>query len=138
LAAEDLQKVKEDFENSSFWKFIGLQLKEMKEGYISLALPLQNDFINVRNSVHGGIYASILDTTMGMTARTAGFDEVATLHLNIQYLKSVVDGMVYSESAIIHQSRNTLLVEGKLMDETGELLAHCTGTFKVSKGKSAS
>lgn len=135
MTTEKLQKVKADFESSPFWNFIGLQLKELKEGYVLLALPIQPEFINVRNSVHGGIYASVLDTAMGMAGRSLGFDGIATLHLNIQFLKSVIDGMVYSEAEIIHQNRNTVFIEGRLKNEVGELLGHCTGTFKISKGE---
>ncbi|WP_423408342.1 PaaI family thioesterase [Heyndrickxia sp. MSNUG] len=135
MTAEKLQKVRADFESSPFWNFIGLQLKVLKEGYVLLALPIQQEFINVRNSVHGGIYASVLDTAMGMAGRPLGFNGVATLHLNLQYLKSVLDGMVYSEAEIIHQNRNTVFIEGRLKNEDGELLGHCTGTFKISKGE---
>ncbi|MCS0654855.1 PaaI family thioesterase [Cytobacillus firmus] len=135
MRAEHLQKVQTDFENSPFWTFIGLELKELKEGYVLLALPIQKEFINVRNSVHGGIYASVMDTAMGMAGRSLGYDEVATLHLNIQYLKSVMEGTVYSEAEIIHQNRSTVLIEGRLMNESGELIGHCTGTFKLSKGE---
>ncbi|MEH6990518.1 PaaI family thioesterase [Cytobacillus firmus] len=135
MTAEHLQKVRADFENSPFWNFIGLRLKELKEGYVLLALPIQKEFINVRNSVHGGIYASVMDTAMGMAGRSLGYDEVATLHLNIHYLKSVMDGTVYSEAEIIHQNRSTVLIEGRLMNEDGELIGHCTGTFKLSKGE---
>lgn len=44
MTAEHLQKVKTDFENSPFWTFIGLELKELKEGYVLLALPIQKEF----------------------------------------------------------------------------------------------
>lgn len=72
---------------------------------------------------------------MGMAGRSLGYDEVATLHLNIQYLKSVMEGTVYSEAEIIHQNRSTVLIEGRLMNEDGELIGHCTGTFKLSIGE---
>ncbi|MCM3705672.1 MULTISPECIES: PaaI family thioesterase [Cytobacillus] len=135
MTAEHLQKVKTDFESSPFWNFIGLELRELREGYVLLALPIQKDFINVRNSVHGGIYASVMDTAMGMAGRSLGYDEVATIHLNIQYLKSVMEGTVNSEAEIIHQNRSTVLIESRLMNEDGELIGHCTGTFKLSKGE---
>lgn len=135
MTTEHLQIVRSDFENSPFWNFIGLELKELEEGHVLLALPIKKEFINVRNSVHGGIYASVLDTAMGMAGRSLGFDEVATLHLDIQYLNSVMDGTVYSEASIIHQNRNTVFIEGRLKNEDGELLGHCTGTFKLSKGE---
>jgi uncharacterized protein (TIGR00369 family) len=135
MTADHLQKVKSDFESSPFWNFIGLELKELEEGHVLMALPIQKEFINVRDSVHGGIYASVLDTAMGMAGRSLGFNEVATLHLDVQYLKSVVDGTVYSEASIINQNRNTVFIEGRLKNEGGELLSYCTGTFKISKGE---
>lgn len=135
MTAEHLQNVKTDFENSPFWNFVGLELRELRDGYVLLVLPIQREFINVRNTVHGGMYASVLDTAMGMAGRSLGFDEVATLHLNIQYVKSVMEGIVTAEAEIIHQNRNTVFIEGRLRNEDGELLGHCTGTFKLSKGE---
>lgn len=135
MTAEYLQKVKADFEDSPFWNFVGLELRELRDGYVLLALPIQREFINVRNTVHGGMYASVLDTAMGMAGRSLGFDEVATLHLNIQYVKSVMEGIVTAEAEIIHQNRNTVFIEGRLRYEDGELLGHCTGTFKLFKGE---
>lgn len=137
MTEELYQEIQEKFESSPFWDFIGLQVREIKNGYVSLALPIKNDFINARNSVHGGIYASLLDTNMGMTARTTGINNTATLQLNIQYLKSISEGTLYSEASIIHESRNSVYIEGKLTNEAGDLLAHCTGTFKLFKGESA-
>lgn len=131
MPVEILQSVQTEFENSSFWKFIGLQLEELREGYALLALPIRSEFINVRQTLHGGIYASVLDTAMGMTARTLGYTDSATLQLNIQFLQSISEGTVYADAIIIHRNRTTLYLEGRLKDERGQLLAHCTGTFKV-------
>ncbi len=71
---------------------------------------------------------------MGMAGRSLGFNEVMTIQLSIQYLKPVIESAIYSEATVVHQSRSTVLVEGKLFDEEKNLVAHSTGTFKVSKG----
>ena len=129
-----LDTVKTDFKTSPFWEFIGLQMRELQEGHVNLYLPFNPSFNNVRNSVHGGVYASVLDTAMGMAGRSLGFDEVMTIQMNIQFLKPIIEGAIYSEATVIHQSRSTVLVEGKLFDEEKNLIAHSTGTFKVLKG----
>ena len=129
-----LKTVKADFKKSPFWEFIGLQMKELQVGHVELHLPFNPSFLNVRNSVHGGVYASVLDTTMGMAGRSLGFDEIITIQMNIQFLKPILEGAIYSEATVVHQSRSTVLVEGKLFDEEKNLIAHSTGTFKVSKG----
>ncbi|WP_438314420.1 PaaI family thioesterase [Sporosarcina sp. FA9] len=128
-----LDIVREDFKTSPFWDFIGLQMKELKKGYVELYLPYNPNFRNVRDSIHGGIYASVLDTTMGMAGRTLGSDEVMTIQMNIQFLKPVVEGGIYSEASVISESRSTVLIEGRLFDENKNLIAHSVGTFRVVK-----
>ncbi|MFD1927966.1 PaaI family thioesterase [Sporosarcina siberiensis] len=128
-----LDIVREDFKTSPFWDFIGLQMKELKKGYVELYLPYNPNFRNVRDSIHGGIYASVLDTTMGMAGRTLGSDEVMTIQMSIQFLKPVVEGGIYSEASVISESRSTALIEGRLFDEDKNLIAHSVGTFRVVK-----
>jgi len=128
-----LDSIQKDFKTSPFWDFIGLQLKELKKGYVELYLPYNPNFRNVRDSVHGGIYASVLDTSMGMAGRTLGSDEVMTIQMNIQFLKPIVEGGIYSEASVISESRSTALIEGRLFDEDKNLIAHSVGTFRVVK-----
>lgn len=131
--ADHLDVVREDFKTSPFWDFIGLQMKELKKGFVELYLPYNPNFRNVRDSIHGGIYASVLDTTMGMAGRTLGSDEVMTIQMSIQFLKPVVEGAIYSEASVISESRSTALIEGRLFDEDKNLIAHSVGTFRVVK-----
>ncbi|WP_087972361.1 PaaI family thioesterase [Oceanobacillus rekensis] len=128
-----LENARQDFEQSAYWNFIGLSLNELNEGFASLTLPILPSFLNVRNTVHGGIYFSIMDTTMGLASRSLGYDEVVTIQLNTQFIKPAVDGVLISEATIISKSRSTALVEGKLFDGNGNLIAHSTGTFKLTK-----
>lgn len=128
----DLKRITQSFQESPFWNFLGLEVEDLLEGQATLKLKIRPSFINVKKSVHGGIYASILDTTMGMTARTLGYDEVATIQLNIQYLKPIESGTVISVGKVVNKSRSTALMEGKLFDDNDNLIAHCTGTFKMS------
>lgn len=129
-----LNTILEDFEKSPFWRLMGLQVKKLQIGYAELYLPFNPFLLNRRKTVHGGIYASVLDTTMGMAGVSTGFDQILTIQMNIQFIQPITEGTIYSEAKVIHQKRNTLLIEGKLIDEEKKLIAHSTGTFKVMKG----
>src|SRR5699024_5394904 len=107
--------------------------ESFEEGTVKLKLPVTPSFYNIQNSVHGGIHASILDITMGFTARSIGFDKVTTLETKVHFLKGITKGAIYSEGNVIHQNRSTALLEAKLFNEEGDLLAHSTGTFRVVK-----
>jgi acyl-CoA thioesterase len=128
-----MEKMIQDFEGSNFWKFIGLELEKVEQGSVTLKLPIIPSFLNVKDSVHGGIYASILDTTMGFSARSLGYDEVSTLEMDVHFLKAVNEGTVHAVGKVIHQNRSTVLAEAGLYDKEGSRLAHSTGTFRVVK-----
>ncbi len=134
IMTNHLAKVREGFKDSHFSEYIGLQMEEVEEGRVTLSLPYLTSLENIQNTVHGGIYATVLDTTMGMTCRSLGFDTAITIQMSIQFLKSVSKGTIYSEATVINQGRSTALVEGRLFDEDRNLIAYSTGTFRVSKG----
>lgn len=127
-----LENVRHVFETSPFWKFSGLQLRKLEEGEVELYLPYRKEFDNVRGTVHGGMYMAILDTTMGMTCRSIGASDVATIQMNTQFLRPVKEEAVYSRSAVINRTRSTALVEARLFNMDDELVAHCTATFKMA------
>ncbi|WP_301108749.1 PaaI family thioesterase [Sporosarcina sp.] len=129
---EYLEKVRQDFETSAFWKFSGLQTQKLEEGDVELFLPYRPEYDNVRGTIHGGMYMSILDTTMGMLCRSLGSDDVMTIEMATHFLKPAVQEAVYSKASVINRGRSTALVEGKLFNENDELVAHCTATFKLN------
>src|SRR5699024_12054049 len=51
------------FTSSDFWKFIGLEIDHYEAGSVRLKLPIKPSFHNIQHIVHGGIFASILDTS---------------------------------------------------------------------------
>ncbi|PKR77894.1 PaaI family thioesterase [Halalkalibacillus sediminis] len=127
----DHSKLRTDFEGSNFWNFIGLEIDSLEVGAVKLRLPYNEKFVNVRNTIHGGIYASLLDTTMGMTARSLGSREVATLQLSINFLKSLKEENLYSAANVVKKTNSTALIEAKIYDSNNETAAHATGTFKL-------
>ncbi|ARD47739.1 hypothetical protein SporoP37_06035 [Sporosarcina sp. P37] len=126
-----LERLRQDFESSPFWKFIGTQIQKLEEGDVELYLPYREDFDNISGTIHGGIYMSILDTTMGVLCRSLGTDEIATIQMATNFLKPVVQEAVYTKASVINRTRTTALVEGKLFNERDELVAFCTATFKL-------
>lgn len=120
-----------EFEQSPFWNFVGLELHEANPGNVKLKLPIKEEFTNVRNTVHGGVLVSLVDTAMGFTCRSLDYDEVVTLQLNTNFIKSVSNGTLYSEGRVISRTKSTAIVEGQIFDEEGDLVLHANGSFKL-------
>ena len=132
-----LEKIQEEFKYSLFSDSIGLELSEVCEGHIKITLPYRKSFENMQETIHGGIYATILDTTMGLTCRTLGYDAAITIHMSIQFIRPVREEAIYCTASVISANSKTMLVEGRLFDQKDNLVAHSTGTFRVIKDKSA-
>lgn len=120
-----------EFEQSEFWNLIGLKFQKIKKGNVILKLPIKKSLYNTQQSVHGGVYATILDITMGITTRTINHEQATTLEMAVHFLKSANKGVIYSKGFILHQGRATMLARAELYNEKGELLAHSTGTFRM-------
>lgn len=128
-----LKNVIEDFTESNYWKFLGLELEQFEKGAVKLKLPITPSFHNVQHMVHGGVYASLLDTTMGITLRSFDYSIVTTLNMDIHFLKPAKKGALYCVGHIIHQGKSTSLVKAELYNEKNELLSYASGTFRSQK-----
>lgn len=126
-----LQRIRNEFETSTYWKWFGMEVDTLEKEHVVLTLPYRETFDNVRDSVHGGVYMSLLDTAMGMHCRTLGYDEVMTIDLSTNFLRPVVRGTLRATARTIHRTRSTVLVEGTLYNNEKELVAFSTATFRV-------
>ena len=86
---------------------------------------------NSAGIVHGGVFAGLLDSTMGMAMLTKNKAGVTT-SLNVNYLKGAAKGDVLrAEATVTHDGRKMLYCEGKIYNQRGDLLATGQGAFLV-------
>ncbi|MFC7363906.1 MULTISPECIES: PaaI family thioesterase [Bhargavaea] len=132
MIATDLDRIRADFETSEFFRYLGLQITRLDEEDVELYLPYKKELDNVQSTVHGGVYMSILDTMMGLKIRQLGFEAPVTIQMQTQFLKPLIGEAMTAHAALINQNRSTVLMEGKLHNQAGELIGYATATFKVS------
>ncbi|OLO28667.1 hypothetical protein BTR23_17280 [Alkalihalophilus pseudofirmus] len=128
-----LNHIVEDFSKSPFWNYLGLSLHSIQEGEVQLHLEVKDDFMNTIHTVHGGVFASVIDTTMGMTARSYLGSPFTTVNLNVHFVKAVSKGSIWSKGKIIAHGKSIFTVQADIFNDENELCAHGTGTFKAIK-----
>src|SRR5699024_12419995 len=106
VLCKGMENVVKDFTTSEFWKFNGLEIDHYEAGSVRLKLPIKPSFHNIQHIVHGGIFASILDTSMGMTLRSTGYDVVTTWDMDIHVLNPAREGNLYCTVEIIHDVKS--------------------------------
>jgi len=85
-----------------------------------------------KNTVHGGLLATVLDETMIKAAAAAGFKTV-TAEITVKFKRPALTGAAYRASGKTLETRGRIVfAESSISDAQGQVLAQATGKlFKV-------
>ena len=118
-------------ENNAFFDTMDIYFAALGDGTAELEVPVSKMHYNTAGVVHGGVFAGLLDSTMGMAMLTKNKAGVTT-SLNVNYLKGAAKGDVLrAEATVTHDGRKMLYCEGKIYNQRGDLLATGQGAFLV-------
>jgi uncharacterized protein (TIGR00369 family) len=90
--------------------------------------------LNINGVVHGGVYASALDTAMGaaVVSLLAEGESTATTSLYVEFLRSARAGVeLVARGEVLRRGRHLAFVEGKLTDGNSTQLAQAHGTWYI-------
>lgn len=112
---------------------MGIECTRVEAGEVESTLPPNTDLNNMGGTLHGGVLATLLDSTMGAAAHTvqAPGVGVATVSLTITYLRPLreADMPASTVGKVVNQTRNLTYASGEVRDRKGRLVAHAVGTF---------
>ncbi|MDN4522993.1 PaaI family thioesterase [Fictibacillus fluitans] len=126
-----IEEIHQKFQQNPFFSHIGFEIVQFDEHKIRIKLDVREYLHNINGTLHGGVYATMLDNIMGMVTRSAAKAKVVTLHLSIQFLASISSGEIFAEATIQEQGYKLAFTEGEIKDENGKVLAKGMGTFKL-------
>ncbi|GAB4089721.1 PaaI family thioesterase [Hydrogenophaga soli] len=96
--------------------------------------PLQRHY-NPLGTVHGGWFATLLDSAVGCAIHTtlAAGRGYTTLELKVNLVRALTDAvpLVRAEGQVIHVGRQTGTAEGRIVGPDGKLYAHATTTCLI-------
>jgi uncharacterized protein (TIGR00369 family) len=121
---------------SPYFKHLSMTVKEMGIGYSIVELPVGNEHLNPFGGIHGGAYASIIDTAAYWATYCELDDKVGliSIDLKIDYLSPIRDGIIITKGRSIKIGKSMCLAEATAMDKDGKWLAHGTSKMLVTKG----
>lgn len=117
------------------------QLLEVDAGRAMFQGTPGPDFFNPMGGVHGGWYATLLDSALGCAVHTmmpAG-RAYTTAELGVNLVKAIGPGVqrVRAEGKVIHCGRQLATAEARLYGPDGTLFAHATTTCLVFEMRAA-
>ncbi|MFE0677136.1 PaaI family thioesterase [Streptomyces sp. NPDC058867] len=110
-------------------------LDEVDEGRAVFSMTPGEEHYNPIGSVHGGVYATLLDSAAGCAVQSTlppgmGY---TSLDLTVKFLKRITSdtGRVRAVGTVVSRGRQTALAEARLLDGRDRLLAHATSSCMI-------
>jgi len=120
-----------------FQKLLGFEITDWAVDTCALRLPIGPHLSNRYGIPHGGVYASVLDTVMGFSGCFTGNPDhvrrAMTLTMNVNYLSRPKGKVLFAKGHRIGGGARTFFAEARLSDETGELIATASGSFRYRR-----
>jgi acyl-CoA thioesterase len=116
-----------------FAVLLGIKIDGLAKGYCRLLLSAEEKCTNPYGGLHGGVFATLADISMGIALRTVGLQPV-TAELTVNYLGQTGAGeILITEGRVIHRGNTLILTESTVKSSDGRILAMAKGVF-MSRG----
>lgn len=107
------------------------------EGRVAFRLKPQEFHYNPLGSVHGGVFAALLDTACGCAVHTrlpAGVF-YTSIDLSVKFLRpvSVATGEITAEGTVVHLGSRTALAEARIVDADGKIYATANSSCLIMR-----
>ena len=103
-------------------------------GVCTVTGTVERRHLNINEVVHGGVYATILDTAMGaaVVSLLAEDETTATTSLYVEFLRAARKGDTLSaRGEVLRRGRHIAFAEGNLFDAEDRRLSQARGTWYI-------
>jgi uncharacterized protein (TIGR00369 family) len=111
------------------------------EGTAAFRLKPQEFHYNTLGTVHGGVFATLLDSACGCAvhSRLPAGVFYTSLDLSVKFLRpvTVATGTITAEASVVHLGRRTALAEGRIIDGAGKVYVTATSSCLIMRPEPA-
>jgi uncharacterized protein (TIGR00369 family) len=120
---------------------IGIERGDWGSGKASVVLNIESKHCNKGGVAHGGLYTMMLDMALGgsLVSILPKSEWCATTQLNVSFISAARPGeKITAKGNVVKRGRNVAHLEGKIVTESGRVVATSTGTWAIWDHKPAS
>ena len=120
-------------------KLVGFEMTKVEVGRAVFELDAGPQHASPLGTVHGGILCDLADAALGCAhaAQLEAGETFTTLELKMNFLKPVWEGLLRAEANVVKSGRTIGLVECRVSDAGGSLVAFATATQMTLRGDRA-
>lgn len=130
-----LEQVIKVANSSPYYRLLGMEIKEIKEGESKIGMPFKQDLTHPYGIVHGGAIASLADSAVAMALidLVGPRDRITTIEFKINFVASVDKGELEAHAKIIHKGSKTAVGDVEVVNEQGKLVAKLVATYSIQR-----
>lgn len=109
-------------------------------GFATITGKVERRHLNINGIVHGGVYATILDTAMGASVVTLlnEGETTATTSLYVEFLRAAREGeTLTARGDVLRRGHHIAFAEGNLFGSDGRRFSQARGTWYIWSQESA-
>jgi len=129
------QAVRELMPTTPFIKGLGLVIERYDPDEAVVRLPFREDLTNDGTYYHGGVIASVIDTTGALAAwSNHDFDKGArasTVAMTVQYVGAAKRSDLRCHARTVRRGKELTFTEITAMDADGVVVAHGMQTYRI-------
>jgi len=114
---------------------LGFTVLEVESGRVVFGMEPAEYHFNPIGSVHGGVFATLLDSACGCAVHSSlpAGTAYTSLDLSVKFLRGLGagSGPVRCEGLVVHVGGRTALAEARLYDGADRLCAHATSSCMI-------
>lgn len=137
LNPEHIKSVIRIINECPFFKHMSMKVMEIGAGYSLVAATILKNHMNPFGGLHGGVYASAIDTAAYWSAYCDLPEEkgLVTIDIKVDFISPVIGGDILVKGNCIKAGKSIHLTEARMFDGEGKLLAHGTSKLLVTQNK---
>ncbi|MBI3368676.1 MAG: PaaI family thioesterase [Burkholderiales bacterium] len=119
-----------------FVEALGFELHRFGAGEAEIRVDVQESHTNSWQVAHGGVVMTLLDVAMAHAAKSGGHADgagVATIEMKTSFMRPA-EGRLRAVGKLLHRTATMAFCEATVHDESDQLCAQATGTFKLLRG----
>ncbi|NHM31226.1 PaaI family thioesterase [Neobacillus terrae] len=129
--SQTLHEIRTGLENNPFLKRTGFEILKFEEEDILLKLKIEPSHLNLNQTLHGGVHASMLETAQAMAIRSLYKTRVSVINVNIQYLMATSSGDLFARAIVFQKGYKIAGAEAEIRDSENRLIAKGSGVYKI-------
>jgi uncharacterized protein (TIGR00369 family) len=136
LNPDHIRTVLRSINQGPFFKLLSMTVSEIGTGFSVVEIVMETKHLNPFGGIHGGVYASIIDTAAFWSVY-CDIDErvgLITVDLKTDLLSPVKEGKIIAKGNRIKTGRTICLAEATVFDRNQKMLAHGTSKMMITQG----